>query len=109
MLHLLRDPPPFRAGPLISCTQNIGSLRSTMNLFQPTDAEREVVVAAYAKSVAQRKASVDCYTAAVDALRRLYPGVDVSLVATVAVKVLTTDTRLVDVARHRRDADLLVR
>jgi hypothetical protein len=77
--------------------------------FQLTNSERQVVIDAYRNAIAARKGSVDCYTAGVDALHRLYPGALRELVANEAVKILTTDVKLVDVARRRRDSYMFVR
>jgi hypothetical protein len=72
-----------------------------MNLFRLSDAERQLVLAAFKKANADRKSTADCYLAAIEALRERYPGVPRDLVANEAVRVLTSDIKLVDVARRR--------
>jgi hypothetical protein len=72
-----------------------------MNLFDLSAAERELVLEAFMKARASRRNTADCYAAAIGALRQRYPGVAKDLVATQAIRVLSTEPRLVDVARER--------
>jgi hypothetical protein len=71
-----------------------------MQMSDFTRAERQIVIDAYSKADAAGRSVADCYVAGVDALQRLCPGLARHVVATEAVRILTTDTSLVDLARR---------
>jgi len=72
-----------------------------MSLFRLTDADRALVLAAFERANAQRKGTAACYLAAVEVLRQRHPGIPRGLIANEAVRVLTSDVKLVDVARRQ--------
>jgi hypothetical protein len=52
------------------------------------------VVEAYRRASASGKSTPDCYLAAVDVLHRLYPDARRALVATEAVRIITSDVAI---------------
>ncbi|HYZ48390.1 MAG TPA: hypothetical protein VE567_05795 [Sphingomonas sp.] len=69
------------------------------SFFEPTQAERRTVIAAYQRAAARGRHAPECRLAAIAALSELYPDMALEVAAAEAVRIVTSDLNFLGIGR----------